>query len=107
MKCGKCGTVLRLQGTEEDLEKFLDRDGFMCPGRHAELGSPRDYLELRETVDIDQTYEWKPKPGRKYVDIHGIEGLKHMGFGMFEDPETGRVYDYEPDEKGKRHYYEV
>ena len=107
MKCKVCDATLKLQGDEEHLEKYLDQFSFMCPGRHVELGSPRNYLEHIETVEIDQPFRWEPKPDRNYVDIHKIKGLEHIGFGMFKNSETREIYDYETDESEARHYYIV
>ena len=107
MECNKCGTIVKLQGTEENLEEWLDKQDFMCPGRHVELGSPKSYLEFIEAVDIDQPYKWEPKSDREYVDIHQIKGLEHCGFGIFKNPKTKDIYDYENDENGLRHYYQI
>ncbi len=107
MECNKCGIIVNLQGTEENLENWLDNPGFMCPGRHVELDRPRNYLEFIEAVDIDQPYKWEPKPDRNYVDIHKIRGLEHSGYGIFKNPKTEDVYDYEADETGLRHYYQI
>jgi hypothetical protein len=107
MECNKCGATVKLQGTEEKLEEWLDSPGYMCPGRHVELGRPRSYLEFIEAVEIDQPYKWEPQSDRKYVDIHQINGLEHCGFGIFKNPDNGDIFDYETDETGLRHYYHI
>ena len=105
MACKMCGATLRLQGNEDALEKWLDKTGFMCPGRHVELGVRREYVELVDVMDIDKLYKWEPKSNRMYVDLHKIKGLEHCGFGIFKNPNTQERYDYEEDETGGRHYF--
>jgi hypothetical protein len=58
--------------------------------------------------------EWKPTVGRNYVDILDtltarIKGMQidHLGSGIYIDRRTMKKYDYEEDNKGKRHYFEV
>ena len=115
-ECKKCGAVLRLQGTKEQVEAWLDQKFFDCPGRHVEITSPRNYLTFVEAVEITE----KPKTAKeilqglmeRYGDhnpenwlhlgsiekakelgiesLNSVKGLEHTGFGDF----AGGGYEY-------------
>jgi len=107
LKCRICGGVVKAQGTKGQLDEWLEGLFGDCPagGRHVEIGSRKDYLVVIGCSDeLSEVKRWKPDPSKTYVNIHEIPDLKHCGFGVFKDSE-GRVYDYEVDEHGRRHYY--
>jgi len=113
-KCRKCGAKVEFKGTYENFDQFMNARTFTCPGGHQESLAPSVYLELIETSGKGRTRNWKQKEGLKYVDIlnyntarmQGMD-IAHIGSGVYIDRRTGKKYDYEEDEKGVRHYYEL
>lgn len=107
-----CGARYRFQGTERELEDFLDSQTWMCEiGRHVELGKKRDYLSVVEVRDeLSPKPEVEPKKDNEYTMAELREKfsgkLEHVGFGMFVDPD-GNLWDYRLGEKGERLYYMV
>jgi len=107
LKCKVCGGVVKAHATKEQLDRWLNYDFGECPagGRHVEIGKLKDYLTILDCSDrLSEIKRWKPDPEKTYVDIHKVPNLRHCGFGVFID-EEGKLYDYEVDEYGKRHYY--
>ena len=104
-RCRICGAVYRLQGTREELEAYLSSRGWNCTGgRHVELGSSGQYLEiLGETVRLSSPLRVEPRRPDEYEVSELPEGLAHMGFGVFEDRD-GRVWDYRLGPNGERLY---
>jgi len=107
-----CGARYRFQGTESELEDFLDSQTWMCEiGRHVELGKKRDYLSVVEVRDeLSPKPEVEPKRDNEYTMAELREKfsgkLEHVGFGMFVDPD-GNLWDYRLGENGERLYYMV
>ena len=64
LKCEKCGNTCRVQGTKEELEKWLDTMFGICPagGNHCEIGNKRSYLEV-----VDETEQLSHVPTQKEV----------------------------------------
>ena len=115
-ECQKCGAILRLQGTKEQVEAWLDQKFFDCPGMHVEITSPRNYLTFVKVVDITE----KPKTVKEILaelmeeyndhdlenwfhlgslekakelgikSLHSVKRLEHIGFGDF----VGGGYEY-------------
>ena len=113
-KCRKCGAKVEFKGTYENFGQFMNARTFTCPGGHQESLAPSFYLELIETSGKGQMQNWKQKEGLKYVDIMNyntarMQGMDiaHIGSGVYIDRRTGKKYDYEEDEEGVRHYYEL
>ena len=104
-RCRVCGAVYRLQGTRAELDRYLSSAGWMCElGRHVELGSAGQYLEI---VGVSDELSTPPviepkKPGECEVS-ELPRGLEHIGFGMFRDAQ-GRVWDYRLGPEGERLY---
>ena len=113
-KCRKCGAKVEFKGTYENFDQFMNARTFACPGGHEEGLAPSVYLELLETSGKGRTRNWKRKEGLKYVDILNYNNARmlgmdmaHIGSGVYIDRRTGKKYDYEEDERGVRHYYEL
>jgi len=104
-RCGRCGAKYRLQGTEEELKKFLDIMPFECvPGRHIELGRIGDYLEVyAESDEVVEIQEPEDKKPNEYEAYELPKDLIHIGFGVFRDSQ-GNIYDYRIGPRGKRFY---
>lgn len=76
----------------------------MCElGRHVELGSIGQYLEiLSESDQLSPLPEIEPKKPGEY-EVHELpKDLRHIGFGVFEN-ERG-IWDYRLGPKGERLY---
>jgi len=67
-KCKICCANYVLQGTKEQLEKYLSTETFMCePGRHVELGPVKAYLEIiSESEKLSQLPKIEPKKPNEY-----------------------------------------
>ncbi len=94
-----------MQGTEEQIEQYLDSDTWMCDvGRHVELGKKRNYLTLLEVSDeFSPLPKIEPKKKDEFEAYELPEGLEHIGFGIFRDT-GGNVWDYRLGPKGERLY---
>lgn len=103
-KCKACGSVYKLQGTQEQLEKYLDFQGWMCEqGRHCELGKIGDYLEIMsESEELSPLPEIEPKKPGEYEVSELPNDLEHVGFGMFRNKDG--VWDYRLGPGGERLY---
>jgi hypothetical protein len=101
----RCGAVYRFQGTEEEMERFLDSQFWMCElGRHVGLGRKRDYLTLVEVgEELSDIPEIEPKRDDELEACELPEGLEHIGFGVFIDRE-GNIWDYRLGPRGERLY---
>lgn len=123
LKCRICGNTVNAQGTKQELEKWLDTDFGECPagGTHVELGKKRNYLEV-----IAESEKLSPQPiadevfvkelqakGNVVLDggsgtvkelpsIHSVKGLRHVGFGSFENDEYTFIRTQAP--SGTRFY---
>lgn len=112
LKCEKCGNTCRVQGTKEELEKWLDTMFGICPagGNHCEIGNKRGYLEVVGESDrlsriptkkeiltelLERVRQRKPTliVGLNNPDIPTIHNfcpkeyrssIRHCGFGFFE-----------------------
>ena len=112
LKCKKCGNTCQVQGTKEDLEKWLDTMFGICPagGNHVEIGNKRSYLEVvgeseqlsrvptkKEILSklLERIQQRKPTliVGLDNPDIPNIhnfcpkkyrDSVAHCGFGFFE-----------------------
>ena len=130
-KCSKCGFIYRLQGTKEQIEKWLNQKFFDCKGFHMELGSPIDYLEYIKSVEISEraksSKEILNELMEKFEDsdpnnwfllgakekaeelgilcLHDIKDLHHLGFGTFGNNEFiyNRIVDIS---EGRIHHRE-
>jgi hypothetical protein len=104
-RCKICGGNYRLQGTKEQLEKYLSNFGFMCEvGRHVELGTVGQYLEIiSESDELSPLPKIEPRKPDEYLACELPEGLEHIGFGIFKDKE-GNIWDYRLGPKGERLY---
>ena len=108
LKC-TCGARYRFQGTEKELEDFLESQTWMCElGRHVELGKKKDYLSVvEERCELSENPEIEPKREDEYTIPELQEkfgtSLEHIGFGMFRDPD-GNIWDYRVGENGDRYY---
>jgi len=108
LKC-ECGAKYIFQGSQEDLEKYLDSDTWMCEaGRHAELGEKRTYLSVVEERDeLSEEPKIEPQTENEYTVAELQEEfgttLEHIGFGMFKDPD-GNIWDYRIGSDGNRLY---
>jgi len=87
---------------------------FTCPSGHMEKRSPRYFVKVLKASGPEQTREWIPTEGKKYVDILDYQAarisgmqIEHIGSGLYIDRRTGKKYDYEEDVKGRRHYFEI
>lgn len=111
LRC-RCGATYRFQGTEKELEDFLESQTWLCElGRHAGLGKKRDYLSVVEVRDeLSPKPEVEPKREDEYTVSELREkfgdSLEHVGFGMFRDPD-GNLWDYRLGKNGERLYYMV
>ena len=103
-RCNVCGSIYKLQGTREQLERFLSRQGWMCElGRHVELGSIGQYLEVvSESDEPSPLPKIEPKKQNEYEVRELPKGLHHIGFGIFEN-EQG-IWDYREGPRGERLY---
>ena len=104
-RCKVCGAIYRLQGTKEQLEKYLSSVGWMCTlGRHVELGSIGQYLEIiGESDELSPLPEIEPKKPGEYEVSELPKDLEHIGFGVFKDSK-GRIWDYRLGPNGERLY---
>jgi hypothetical protein len=104
-RCKVCGAVYRLDCTEEELREYLSSEGWMCEiGRHVEIGSIGQYLEIiGESDELSPKPEIEPKRLGEYEVSELPRGLDHIGFGMFKDGK-GRTWDYRLGPKGERLY---
>jgi len=112
--CQKCGAPFDFTGNYEQFSEFLGSKNFTCVGGHTESRSPRAFVKVVSMSEPSSVLEWKPTEGRNYVDILDsltarIKGMQidHLGSGIYIDRRTMKKYDYEEDNKGKRHYFEV
>ena len=105
LKCKICGSIYKLQGIKEQLDKYLSIFGFNCePGRHVELGTIGQYLELMsESNELSPLPKVEPKKQDEFEACELPEGLEHIGFGIFKDPE-GNIWDYRLGPSGERLY---
>lgn len=104
-RCKVCGAVYRLDCTEEELREYFSSIGWMCEiGRHVELGSIGQYLEITsESDELSPKPEIEPKKPGEYGVSELPKGLDHIGFGMFKDKQGG-VWDYRLGPRGERLY---
>jgi len=112
LRCKTCGNTCRVQGTKEELEKWMDTMFGICPagGNHCEIGNKRDYLEVvgeseqlsriptkKEVLTklLERVQQRKPTliVGLDNPDIPTIhsfcpreyrDSIAHCGFGFFE-----------------------
>lgn len=108
-ECKKCGFLYKIQGTKEQVDKWLNQPFFSCKGFHMEITSPVNYLEFVKTVEITE----RPKTAKEILDelmkkynddnkenwyhlgdlkkakelgiesLHSVKDLEHIGFGSF------------------------
>lgn len=104
-RCNVCGAVYRLDCTEEELNEYLSSVGWMCEqGRHVELGSIGQYLEIIcESDELSPQPEIEPKRPGEYEVSELPRDLDHIGFGMFRDSK-GKTWDYRLGPEGERLY---
>ena len=103
-QCKKCGCTYKLQSTDEQLEAYLDSDGWMCEnGRHVELGPKRNWLEIMgQSTTLTPKPVIEPKQPNEYEVKDLPNDLKHCGFGIFKNDQG--IWDYRIGPEGHRLY---
>ncbi len=104
LKCA-CGAVYKMQGTEKQLEDYLNSQTWMCElGRHTEIGKKSDYLTvIGESDRLSPLTKIEPKKKDEFEAYELPKGLDHIGFGIFRDNE-GSIWDYRLGPDGERFY---